>query len=137
MKNVKVSKLAKASLVLGMASGIGLVDAHALQQMNYKLLGSGYKVRTSLIEMNNSQGAPIYAAHEEGHGKEAAEHKCGEGTCGEGKKKHKEGEANCGANKGKGHEGSCGANKGKEGGEASCGANKGKSGGEGSCGAGH
>jgi len=123
--NKKLTKLAKASLALGAITTLGLVDAHASQQLNYKLLGSGEKVRSAVVQMNNSSHVGYFAdAAAAGGDAEATHAKGAEGKCGEGK---------CGAKKKKAHEGKCGADK-KKGGEGKCGAEK-KAAAEGKCGA--
>lgn len=134
----KLSKIAKTSIALGALSGMSLLDAHAVQNLNYNNLGNSAHLRANLLQSNAPQnGESLYLGHVEGH-QDAAEGKCGEGKCGEGKcgdeAEKKEAEGSCGAKKEA--EGSCGANKAKS---APADAAQGeghsqKSGTEGSCG---
>ena len=106
-KNKKLAALATGTLVLGAFSGIGTPTAEA-GQLGFSVLGSGGKVRSSLL-------ASTDVSSSFGSLKElAGEGKCGEGKCGGDDKDG--GEGKCG-------EGKCGGDKDgdKDGGEGKCG----------------
>lgn len=102
MKKNKISNLAKAGLALGALSGLGLLDAHAGQNMGFSVLGTGSSVRSEMVQKNlkPSSNAPVYLSSHEKEG----EGKCGEGKCGDNKDKDG-GEGSCGEGHDDGDEG--------------------------------
>lgn len=105
MKNNKLKNLAAGTIMLSSLSLLS-VDANAENLFNTEDLGTGSDLRSNILEANLNSPAFINAT---------IELKCGEGTCGEGKKKaegekaetkavektseHKCGEGKCGEEK--------------------------------------
>jgi uncharacterized low-complexity protein len=142
LETAKIIAMATGSLILGAPSAMASEANSDLY--SYSSLGSGQSVRSSLIELNNTQ-EPANTSLCYGDRGKSKEGKCGEGKCGKGMKKGKDskcgegrcGEGKCGEGMKKGKEGKCGEGKCGEG-KCGEGMKKGKEAkcGEGKCGEG-
>lgn len=86
--HTKNAAVISGSLVTGLVAGLAADEANANELFNYSDLGTGYELRSGLIDMNTvEQALQSNTVRAKVWEDKCGEGKCGEGKCGEEKKK--------------------------------------------------